>query len=120
MNTIGFVAPYGEELQLQKSTDGTIFVGSATQVLLKLNQKASDVAQAERIVANLRQLPVSDSSVDLTTGVNRFRDTLSDKLALAKQELNQLDVAKKDLAEQEKKEAAVKRIDALKKKLGIE
>lgn len=119
MNKIGFVAPYGEELQMQE-VDGTIFVASEVHVLTKLNEKAHDAAQVERIVANLRELPVSDNSVDLTTGVNRFNDSLSDKLNLAKAELKSLDKAEVDAKEKAKQQASLKRVEALKKKLGIE
>lgn len=123
MAKVVFVPPYGEELQLS-IVDGCIEVSSDINVLLNLSKKVEDVHQAENILARVRELPkVGDESVDLSSdsgAPNRFFDSLSDRLAIAKAELKRLDSERDKFEESQKKQAAFERVQALKKKLGIE
>lgn len=123
MAKVVFVPPYGEDLQLT-IVDGCIEVSSDINVLLNLSNKVDDVHQAENILARVHELPlVGDESVDLSsdTGApNRFFDSLSDRLAVAKAELQRLDSERDKYEESQKKQEAFERLKALKKKLGIE
>ena len=123
MAKIIFVPPYGEDLQLS-CVDGCYEVSSDINVLLNLNKKVQDVHQVENILARVRELPMSgEDSVDLSSesgAPSRFFDTLSDRLAIAKDELKRLDVEEKKYKESAQKREAFERIQALKKKLGIE
>lgn len=122
MKTI-FVPPYGEELQITV-VDGVVQVSSDINVLLNLNKKVQDVHQAENIFARIRELPkVGDAPVDLSSdsgAPSRFFDSLSDRLEAAKSELRKLDEDEKKFKESADKKAAFERVQALKKKLGID
>lgn len=122
MKTI-FVPPYGEELQITV-VDGIVQVSSDINVLLNLNKKVQDVHQAENILARLRELPkVGDESVDLSSdsgAPSRFFDSLSDRLESAKAELRKLDADEKKFKDTAEKKAAFERVQALKKKLGLD
>lgn len=122
MKTI-FIPPYGEELQITV-VDGIVRVSSDINVLLNLNKKVQDVHQAENIIARLRELPqVGDSPVDLSSdssAPSRFFDSLSDRLEAAKSELRKLDADEKKFKESADKKAAFERVQALKKKLGLD
>ncbi len=123
MAKVVFVPPYGEDLQLT-IVDGCIEVSSDINVLLNLNKKVQDVHQAENILARVHELPlVGEEPVDLSsdTGApNRYFDSLSDRLAVAKAELQRLDAERDKYVESQKKHEAFERLQALKKKLGIE
>lgn len=123
MAKVVFVPPYGEDLQLS-IVDGCIEVSSDINVLLNLSKKVEDVHQAENILARVRELPsVGEESVDLSSdsgAPNRFFDSLSDRLAVAKAELKRLDSERDKFEESKKKQEAFDRLQALKKKLGIE
>lgn len=118
-----FVPPYGEDLQLS-NVDGCIEVSSDINVLLNLAKKVQDVHEAESVLARVRELPsAGDESVDLSSGSgapNRFFDSLSDRLAIAKAELKRFDDERDKLAHSQKKQEAFDRIQALKKKLGLD
>lgn len=122
MKTI-FIPPYGEELQITV-VDGIVQVSSDINVLLNLNKKVQDVHQAENIIARLRELPkVGDAPIDLSSdsgAPNRFFDSLSDRLEAAKSELRKLDAEEKKFKETADKKAAFERVQALKKKLGLD
>lgn len=123
MAKIIFVPPYGEDLQLS-CVDGCYEVSSDINVLLNLNKKAQDVHQVENILARVRELPqVDGNSVDLSSesgAPSRFFDSLSDRLAIAKDELNRLDCEEKKFKDNAQKREAFERVQALKKKLGID
>lgn len=123
MAKVVFVPPFGEELQLS-CVDGCYQVSSDINVLLNLNKKAADVHQAENILARVRELPqIGDDSVDLSSesgAPTRFFDSLSDRLAIAKDELKRLDIEQKKFKDSEQKREAFERVQALKKKLGID
>ena len=123
MAKVVFVPPYGEDLQLN-IVDGCIEVSSDINVLLNLSKKVQDVHQAENILARVHDLPqVGDESVDLSSdsgAPNRFFDSLSDRLAAAKAELKRLDMERDKYQESQKKKEAFERIQALKKKLGLD
>lgn len=123
MAKVVFVPPYGEELQLS-IVDDCIEVSSDINVLLNLSKKVADVHQAENILARVRELPkVGEESVDLSSdsgAPNRFFDSLSDRLSVAKAELKRLDSERDKYEESQKKQKAFERLQALKKKLGIE
>lgn len=123
MAKVVFVPPYGEDLQLS-IVDGCIEVSSDINVLLNLSKKVEDVHQAENILARVRELPtVGEESVDLSSesgAPNRFFDSLSDRLAVAKSELKRFDSEREKFEESQKKHEAFERVQALKKKLGIE
>lgn len=123
MAKVVFVPPYGEDLQLT-IVDGCIEVSSDINVLLNLSKKVHDVHQAENIIARVHELPqVGEESVDLSSdsgAPNRFFDSLSDRLAVAKAELKRLDSEREKYEESQKKLEAFERVQALKKKLGIE
>lgn len=122
MRTI-FIPPYGEDLQLTV-VDGIVQVSSDINVLLNLNKKVQDVHQAESVLARVRELPkVSDQSVDLSSdsgAPSRFFDSLSDRLESAKAELRKLDTEEKSFKDSQQKKAAFERVQALKKKLGLD
>lgn len=122
MKTI-FIPPYGEELQLT-IVDGIVQVSSDINVLINLNKKVQDVHQAETILARVRELPkVGDESVDLSSdsgAPSRFFDSLSDRLESAKSELRKLDSEEKKFKDSQEKKAAFERVQALKKKLGLD
>lgn len=122
MNTI-FIPPYGEDLQIT-IVDGIVQVSSDINVLINLNKKVTDVHQAENVLARVRSLPqVSDDSVDLSSdsgAPSRFFDSLSDRLESAKAELRKLDDDEKKFKESADKKAAFDRVQALKKKLGLD
>ena len=122
MKTI-FIPPYGEELQITV-VDGIVQVSSDINVLLNLNKKVQDVHQAENIIARVRELPkVADAPVDLSSdsgAPSRFFDSLSDRLEAAKSELRKLDADEKKFKETAVKKAAFERVQALKKKLGLD
>ena len=122
MKTI-FIPPYGEELQITV-VDGIVQVSSDINVLLNLNKKVQDVHQAENIIARVRELPkVGDSPVDLSSdsgAPSRFYDSLSDRLDASKSELRKLDADEKQFKETAQKKAAFERVQALKKKLGLD
>ena len=122
MKTI-FIPPYGEDLQITV-VDGIVQVSSDINVLLNLNKKVQDVHQAENIIARVRELPkVSDAPVDLSSdsgAPSRFFDSLSDRLEAAKSELRKLDADEKKFKETADKKAAFERLQALKKKLGLD
>lgn len=123
MGKVVFVPPYGEDLQVSV-VDGCIEVSSDINVLINLNKKVQDVHQAECILARVRELPkVGDESVDLSSdsgAPSRFFDSLSDRLEIAKSELKKLDSEEKKFKESQDKKAAFDRVQALKKKLGLE
>lgn len=123
MAKVIFVPPYGEELQVSV-VDGCIEVSSDINVLINLNKKVQDVHQAENILARVRELPlVGDKSVDLSSdsgAPSRFFDSLSDRLEIAKSELKKLDSEEKKFKDSQDKKAAFERVQALKKKLGLE
>jgi len=122
MKTI-FIPPYGEDLQITV-VDGIVQVSSDINVLLNLNKKVSDVHQAESILARVRELPkVGDESVDLSSesgAPSRFFDSLSDRLESAKAELRKLDADEKKFKDSQEKKASFERLQALKKKLGLD
>lgn len=122
MKTI-FIPPYGEDLQIT-IVDGIVQVSSDINVLINLNKKVSDVHQAESILARVRELPnISDDSVDLSSdsgAPSRFFDSLSDRLESAKAELRKLDADEKKFKDSADKKAVFERVQALKKKLGLE
>lgn len=123
MAKIVFVPPYGEDLQLSK-VDDCLEVSSDINVLLNLSKKVADVHEAESILARVRELPkVDDDSVDLSSSSgapNRFFDSLSDRLAVARAELKRFDSERDNYIESQKKSEAFERIQALKKKLGLD
>lgn len=122
MAKIVFIPPYGEELQLT-CVDGCFEVSSDINVLLNLNKKVQDAHQAENILARVRELPQTDGSVDLSSdsgAPSRFFDSLSDRLAVAKSELKRLDDEQKKFKDSVQKREAFERVQALKKKLGID
>lgn len=123
MAKVVFVPPYGEELQLS-IVDGCIEVSSDINVLLNLSKKVDDAHQAENILARVHDLPlVGDDPVDLSSGSgapNRFFDALSDRLAAAKAEIKRLDLERDKFQESKKKQEAFERLQALKKKLGLD
>lgn len=123
MAKIIFVPPYGEDLQLT-CVDGCFEVSSDINVLLNLNKKAQDLHQVENVLARVRELPqTGDNSVDLSSesgAPSRFFDSLSDRLAIAKDELKRLDLEEKKFKDNAQKREAYERIQALKKKLGID
>lgn len=123
MSQVVFVPPYGEDLQIT-NVDGCIEVSSDINVLLNLNKKVQDLHEAENILARVRELPkVGDDSVDLSSSSgapNRFFDSLSDRLAVAKAELKRFDDERDKIEESQKKQDAFVRIQALKKKLGLD
>lgn len=122
MAKIVFVPPFGEDLQLS-CVDGCYEVSSDINVLLNLNKKAQDVHQVENILARVRELPLNDDSVDLSSdsgAPTRFFDSLSDRLAVAKSELKRLDEEQKKYKDNAQKREAFERVQALKKKLGID
>lgn len=122
MKTI-FIPPYGEDLQITV-VDGIVQVSSDINVLINLNKKVSDVHEAECVLARVRELPkTSDESVDLSSASgapSRFFDSLSDRLESAKAELRKLDSDEKKFKESADKKAAFERVQALKKKLGLD
>lgn len=122
MKTI-FVPPYGEDLQITV-VDGIVQVSSDINVLINLNKKVQDVHQAETILARVRELPKTGvESVDLSSdsgAPSRFFDSLSDRLEAAKSELRKLDADEKKFKESADKKAAFERVQALKKKLGLD
>lgn len=115
--------PYGEDLQLTV-VDGIVRVSSDINVLINLNKKVQDVHQVESVLARVRELPkVSDQSVDLSSdsgAPSRFFDSLSDRLESAKAELRKLDIDEKKFKDSLEKKAAFERVQALKKKLGLD
>lgn len=123
MAKIVFIPPYGEDLQLS-NVDGCIEVSSDINILLNLSKKVSDVHEAETILSRVRELPIAgDESVDLSSSSgapNRFFDSLSDRLAVAKAELQRLDSERDKYLESQKKQEAFERVQALKKKLGLD
>lgn len=123
MAKVVFVPPYGEDLQLT-IVDDCIQVSSDINVLLNLNKKVQDVHQAENFLARVHELPsIGDESVDLSSdsgAPNRFYDSLSDRLAVAKAEIKRLDAERDQFEESKKKQEAFERLQALKKKLGID
>lgn len=123
MAKVVFVPPFGEDLQLS-CVDGCYQVSSDINVLLNLNKKAADVHQVENILARVRELPqIGDDPVDLSSesgAPSRFFDSLSDRLAIAKDELKRLDVEQKKFKDSAQKREAFERVQALKKKLGID
>lgn len=123
MAKVIFVPPFGEDLQLS-CIDGCYQVSSDINVLLNLNKKAADVHQAENILARVRELPrIGDDSVDLSSesgAPTRYFDSLSDRLAVAKEELKRLDSEQKKFKDSALKREAFERVKSLKKKLGIE
>ena len=122
MKTI-FIPPYGEDLQITV-VDGIVQVSSDINVLLNLNKKVQDVHQLENILARVRELPkTGDDSVDLSSdsgAPSRFFDSLSDRLASAKAELRKLDADEEKFKDTQEKKAAFERVQALKKKLGLD
>lgn len=123
MAHVVFVPPYGEDLQLS-IVDGCVEVSSDINVLLNLARKVSDAHEVENILARVREIPyVGDDSVDLSSASgapNRFFDSLSDRLAVAKAELKRFDDERDKLVDSQKKKEAFERIQALKKKLGLD
>jgi hypothetical protein len=122
MAKIVFVPPFGEDLQLS-CVDGCFEVSSDINVLLNLNKKAQDVHTAENILARVRELPLNDESVDLSSesgAPSRFFDSLSDRLAVAKAELKRLDAEQDKYKDSVHKREAFEHLQALKKKLGLE
>lgn len=122
MAKIVFVPPFGEDLQLS-CVDGCYEVSSDINVLLNLTKKAQDVHTAENILARVRELPTNDDSVDLSSesgAPSRFFDSLSDRLSVAKDELKRLDAEQKKYKDSVQKREAFERVQALKRKLGIE
>lgn len=123
MAKVVFVPPYGEELQLS-NVDDCLEVSSDINVLLNLERKVGDVHQAENILARIRELPfVGDESVDLSSSSgapNRFYDSLSDRLAVAKAELKRLDSERDKFLDSQKKHEAFERLKTLRKKLGLD
>lgn len=123
MAKVVFVPPYGEDLQLS-IVDGCIEVSSDINVLLNLSKKVSDVHEVESILSRVRELPVvGDDPVDLSSSSGaptRFFDSLSDRLAVAKAELKRLDSERDKFIESQKKHEAFERVQALKKKLGLD
>lgn len=123
MAKVVFVPPYGEELQLN-IVDDCIEVSSDINVLLNLSKKVHDVHQAENVLARVHELPrIGDESVDLSSdsgAPNRYFDSLSDRLAVAKAELKRLDSERDKFEESQRKHEAFERIQALKKKLGLD
>lgn len=123
MAKVVFVPPYGEDLQVSV-VDGCIEVSSDINVLINLNKKVQDVHLAECILARVRELPkVGDQSVDLSSdsgAPSRFFDSLSDRLEIAKSELKKLDSEEKKFKDSQEKKVAFERVQALKKKFGLE
>lgn len=123
MAKVVFVPPYGEDLQLS-NVDGCIEVSSDINVLLNLNKKVQDAHEAENILARVRELPkVGDESVDLSSSSgapNRFFDSLSDRLAVAKAELKRFDAERDKYLDSQKKQEAYDRLQSLRKKLGLD
>lgn len=122
MAQVFFVPPYGEDLQLSV-VDGCIEVSSDINVLLNLSKKVSDLHEAENILARVRELPTSESSVDLSSdsgAPNRFFDSLSDRLAVAKAELRRFDEERDKYLDSQKKQEAFDRLKTLRKKLGLD
>ena len=123
MGKIVFIPPYGEDLQLSV-VDGCIEVSSDINVLLNLNRKVQDVHQAESILARVRELPkLGDESVDLSSdsgAPSRFFDSLSDRLESAKAQLRKLDSEEKNYKDSQEKKVTFERLQALKKKLGLD
>lgn len=122
MARVIFVPPYGEDLQLSK-VDDCLEVSSDINVLLNLSKKVSDAHEAENILATLRELPTSDDSVDLSSdsgAPNRFFDSLSDRLAIAKAELKRFDEERDKYLDSQKKQEAFERLKSLRAKLGLD
>lgn len=122
MAQVIFVPPYGEDLQLSV-VDGCIEVSSDINVLLNLAKKVSDLHEVENILARVRELPTSEDSVDLSSdsgAPNRFFDSLSDRLAVAKAELQRFDDERAKYLDSQKKQEAFDRLKALRKKLGLD
>lgn len=122
MAQVVFVPPYGEDLQLS-IVDDCIEVSSDVNVLINLARKVSDAHEAENILARVRELPTSDDSVDLSSdsgAPNRFFDSLSDRLAVAKSELKRFDAERDKYLDSQKKQEAYDRLQALRKKLGLD
>lgn len=123
MGKIVFIPPYGEDLQLSV-VDGCIELSSDINVLLNLNKKVQDVHQAESILARVRELPkLGEESVDLSSdsgAPSRFFDALSDRLESAKAQLRKLDSEEKNYKDSQDKKAVFERLQALKKKLGLD
>lgn len=122
MAKIVFVPPFGEDLQLS-CVDGCYEVSSDINVLLNLTKKAQDVHTAENVLARVRELPSNDDSVDLSSesgAPSRFFDSLSDRLAVAKSELKRLETEQNKFKDSAQKREAFERVQALKRKLGIE
>ena len=122
MGIIVFTPPYGEDLQVTKvEINGTSLttISSSVNVLLNLEKKALASSQVERIVGALREIPSSAEEVDMSSRPSRFTDSLSDKLALAKAELNRLNDAELDVKRREKLAEQKKKLDSLREKYGF-
>lgn len=122
MANVVFVPPYGEDLQLS-IVDDCVEVSSDINVLLNLAKKVSDAHEAENILARVRELPTCEDSVDLSSASgapNRFFDSLSDRLAVAKAELKRFDEERDKFLDSQKKQEAFERLKILRKKLGLD